>query len=90
MEKTIERKSLNGYTYRFVEWMMFGKPFVSTYFKREKDTKFSPCSKTFNSLDEANAWVDERDIAALAPKQEYVPVEIPADYYGVRGRYYGD
>jgi len=90
MEKTIERKSLNGFTYRFVEWMLFGKPIVSTYFKMEKDTQFSLCSKSFNSLEEANSWIDELDAAVLAPKQEYVPVDFPADYYGVRGRYYGD
>ena len=90
MERTLERQSLNGFTYRFVEWMMFGKPFVSTYFKMEKDSKFSPCTKTFNSLEEANAWVDAMDAATLAPKPEFKPVEIPADYYGVPGRYYGD
>ena len=90
MERTLERKSLNGFTYQFVEWMLFGKPMVSTYFKMEKDTKFSRNSKTFNTLEEANAWVDELDAKVLAPKQESKPLEIPANYYGVRGRYYGD
>lgn len=90
MEKTLERKSLNGITYQFVEWMIFGHKTVSTYFKMHNDKKFSPCTRSFNSLEEANAWVDGLDAAALAPKPEYKPVEIPADYYGVRGRYYGD
>lgn len=90
MEKTLERKSLNGFTYQFVEWEIFGHTTISTYFKMEKDNKFSRSTKTFNSLEEANAWVDGLDAAALAPKPEYKPVEIPAGYYGVRGRYYGD
>lgn len=90
MERTLERKSLNGFTYRFVEWMLFGKPTVSTYFKMEKDTKFSSSTKIFNTLEEASAWVDELDAKALAPKEEYKPCEIPDDYYGVPGRYYGD
>ena len=47
MERTLERKSLNGFTYQFVEWMLFGKPTVSTYFKMEKDTKFSRSTKTW-------------------------------------------
>ena len=90
MERTLERKSLNGFTYQFAEWMLMGRTIVSTYYKMEKDTKFSHSTKTFNTLEEANAWVDGLDAAALAPKPEYKPVEIPADYYGVRGRYYGD
>ena len=39
MERTLERKSLNGFTYQFVEWMLFGKPTVSTYF----DGRCRPC-----------------------------------------------
>ena len=90
MERTLERKSLNGFTYQFVEWMLMGRTTVSTYFKMEKDTKFSRSTKTFNTLEEANAWVDELDAKALAPKPVFTPCEIPSDYYGVRGRYYGD
>ncbi len=90
MERTLERKSLNGFTYQFVEWDYCGRTIVSTYFNMENDTKFSRNSKTFNTLEEANAWVDELDAKVLAPKPEFKPCTIPDDYYGVRGRYFGD
>ena len=89
MERTLERKSLNGFTYRFVEWKIFGHTTVSTYFKMENDADFSRCTRTFNSLEEANAWVDELDAPKLK-NVKYIPLEVPADYYGVPGRYYGD
>ena len=89
MERTLERKSLNGFTYQFVEFVIFGHTTVSTYFSTD-GKQFSRSTKTFNTLEEANAWVDELDAKVLAPKPEFKPCTIPDDYYGVAGRYYGD
>lgn len=83
MEKTtIEMTTKDGRRYQFVE--VFPN-FISTY--AWYDNKFNHISRDFKSFDEAAAWIDE-----LNKPQEWkhVKLEIPADYYGVRGRYYGD
>lgn len=89
MEKTINRTLLNGRKYEFVEWMIFGHTTVSTYC--EWDGKMNHIGMTFNNLEEAEKWCDERDYEYLHPVvKEEVPFTVPDDYYGVRGRYYGD
>ena len=83
MEKrTIEMTTTDGRKYQFVQSFC---DMVSTY--AWYDNKFNHISKTFKSMDEAAAWIEE-----LNKPQVWEPVkmEIPADYYGVRGRYYGD
>ena len=89
MERTLERKSLNGFTYKFVEWEMFGRTSVSTYFSKD-GKNFTHNTKNFNTLEEANAWIDKMDAAVLAPKPTFEPARIPADYYADCSRYYGD
>ena len=43
----------------------------------------------FRTLEEAHAHLDAIDQRVQTPVQ-FTPCEVPADYYGVRGRYYGD
>ena len=86
MEKELTLTAANGITYKFVEWMIFGHATVSTY--SMWDGEFHHICKTFNNLEEAKAWVAH--FAEPVKETRYVPCEVPSDYYGVRGRYYGD
>ncbi len=45
---------------------------------------------TFKTIAEAHAHLDEVDERFLHPCQINTGSTIPADYYGVPGRYYGD
>ena len=44
----------------------------------------------FRSLAEANAFLDRIDEKYRTPQPSITPCNIPANYYGVPGRYYGD
>ena len=44
---------------------------------------------TFRTIDEAQAHLDAVD-ERVSSTNHFTPCEVPADYYGVRGRYYGD
>lgn len=83
MEKTIERTLNNKLTYRFTE--VFTN-FISTYCFY--DNKWNHISKDFKSWEEVDKWCDEMN----APKKpvSFEPVEVPDDYYGRPGVYYGD
>lgn len=89
MEQTMNRTLLNGRKYQFVEWMIFGRPTVSSYC--EWDGRFHHIGMTFNTLEDAAKWCDEQDYKFTHPVQvKEVPFVVPDDYYGVAGRYYGD
>lgn len=83
------RTLLDGRKYHFVEWMIFGHPTVTSYC--EWDGKYHHIGLDFKTLEEATAWCDKMDNAYLNPAPiQHVEFTVPDDYYGVRGRYYGD
>ena len=89
--RSIEVSAANGYRYQFVEGL-FGR--VHTYFWDKWRNDWTHSCKDFNSFDDAIAWADsfgktdEKESKALDINWD--DIEIPADYYGVPGRYYGD
>ena len=82
-QRTIEMTTTDGRRYQFVQTF---SDMVSTY--AWYDNKFNHISKTFKSMDEAAAWIEELNM----PPREWKHIEcaVPDDYYGVPGRYYGD
>lgn len=91
MERTVYRETLDGCKYEFIEMMMFGKPYVisSCYFDYNK--RYNHIGLNFNTIEEALEWCDKKDYNYQhpAPVKPFT-YEVPSDYYGVRGRYYGD
>lgn len=83
MEKRIERTTADGRRYMFVETFPH---FISTY--AWYDNKFNHICKDFRTFEEAEAWVRKFD--EPVKESRYIETIIPDDYYGVRGRYYGD
>ena len=84
-----ERKSLimdasNGYRYQFVEFLGH----IITY--AWWDEKWNHIGRDFKNFDEAITWVKHFDEPVESASTMDFPIEIPDDYYGVRGRYYGD
>ena len=89
MEKTLERTLLNGKRYQFVEWQIFGHPTVTSYC--EWDGNFHHIGLEFHTLEEAAKWCDDMDYKHTYPAPvNHYEFKVPDDYYGVRGRYYGD
>lgn len=89
-EKTIEVSAANGFRYQFVEFLGH----ILTYYWDTCYGKWMRNSKTFNTFDEAIAWAEDfgkKETKAVEITPEYLKAfEVPDDYYGVRGRYYGD
>ena len=79
-ETIINRETLNG-----TKWEIVFDGFIAALYMNGHFSGY-----TFRTIEEAQAHLDAVDERCRTPKQEYKPVEIPADYYGVRGRYYGD
>lgn len=83
--ETYNRTTLNG-----TEWIV-ERGFLggfALYMKNYKgDWQFS--GYTFKTMEDAVKHLDEIDYKVSRPI-EFKPCEVPADYYGVRGRYYGD
>lgn len=89
MDKTLDRTLLDGRKYRFVEWMIFGHPTVTSY--SEWDGRFHHIGLKFNTLEEAAKWCDDIDYKETHPEPvKHYEFTVPDDYYGVAGRYYGD
>jgi hypothetical protein len=83
--KQIYRTTLNG-----TKWMLeidkFGCALMIQNWNSEG---FHFSGNYYRSEAEANAYLDGIDKAYLEP-QKIEKYEIPDDYYGVAGRYYGD
>lgn len=79
------RKTLNGTEWQIVEDFLGVALFLKNYNK--EGYHFS--GYCFKSVEEANAHLDKIDERVCNPV-EFKPCAIPADYYGVAGRYYGD
>jgi len=84
-EMTYNRTTLNG-----TEWQIIADNFgAALYMHNFGKEGFHYSGYYFRSVAEAQAYLDKVDERVSNPV-EFRPVEIPADYYGVRGRYYGD
>ena len=82
---TTYRTTLNG-----TKWMLETDKFGCALMIQNWDKDgYHFSGNYYRSEAEANAYLDSLDKAYLEPKKEET-YEIPADYYGVRGRYYGD
>ena len=79
------RKTLNGAEWQIVENFLGVALFLKNY-NREGYHFSGYCVK---SVEEAHAHLDKIDERISNPV-EFKPCVIPADYYGVSGRYYGD
>ncbi len=80
----------NGFTYKFVEFWNH----IITYYWDKNFQDWRQNSRTFKTMEEAVDWAES--FGKYEPKEikitpEYMKAfEVPDDYYGVRGRYYGD
>ncbi len=85
-ETIINRETLNG-----TKWQIVADNFgAALYINNFGKPGYHYSGYYFRSVEEANAHLNAVDERLLAPQPEFKPVEIPADYYGVSGRYYGD
>lgn len=79
------RTTLNG-----ANWMIEEDRFGATLFLKHYDKDgYYFSGNIFKSVAEANAYLDKIDERVSKPV-EFKPIAVPADYYGVAGRYYGD
>ena len=75
----IKRETLNGTKWEIVFNGFYASLYMNGHFS----------GHTFRTIEEANAHLDEVDERVKNPVQ-FVPCEIPADYYRDCNRYYGD
>ena len=81
----INRTTLNGAKWQIVK-EQWG---VALYLNNFGKEGYHFSGDIFHSVEEAQKHLDKIDArVANPPKRE--PVIVPDDYYGVRGRYYGD
>ena len=81
---TMERKLKNGKEYRFEQ--VFENYIVAYCFYFGK---WNPLSIDFKSWDEVENFCNKIDYDVEHPK-EWKPSDVPTDYYGRQGVYYGD
>lgn len=88
MDKKLEITAANGTRYQFVEWTLF-RTMVDTF--SWYNGKWNRIGKSFDSMDEAQAWVEELNQKYEARKNEPARTStMPASaYYSITG-YYGD
>jgi len=84
-EIVINRTTLNGYDWQIVA-DKFGAALMLKNYNKE-GYHFS--GNHFRTIEEANAYLNKIDEKYLKP-EPVASFEVPADYYGVAGRYYGD
>lgn len=85
-EMTINRTTLNGANWQII----VDNHGAALYLENYKKDGYHFSGYWFRSLDAAQAHLDEIDERVSAPRTAFTPCEIPSDYYGVAGRYYGD
>lgn len=78
--QTYSRTTLNG-----AKWEIVQDAFGAALYLNDKYSGYY-----FRSLAEANAFLDRIDEKYTTPQPSFAPCTIPAGYYGVPGRYYGD
>ena len=82
-QNTTYRTTLNGANWMIIE----DKYHIALYINGSKGYYFY--GYTFRTVEEAQRFLDKID-ARFSKPVESASIEIPADYYGVAGRYYGD
>ena len=81
----INRTTLNG-----AKWQIVADRFgAALYLKNYNKEGYYFYGEIFRSVEEANAYLNKID-ENFKKRQESTTYEVPADYYGVAGRYYGD
>lgn len=80
MRVIVNRQTLNGTKWEIVFDGFIAALYMNGYFS----------GYTYRSVEEANAHLDMIDAKYRAPQSTFKPAEVPADYYGVSNRYYGD
>ena len=84
-EIVINRTTLNG-----AKWQIVADKFgAALYLKNYGKEGFHYSGYYFRSVEEAQARLDKIDERVRTPFV-FKSCEVPADYYGVAGRYYGD
>ena len=87
--KALEITCLNGRKYRFTECPFYrGETYIYSEFFW--DGKWNRLCRDFKSLDEAKKFTEEINRQYSQPAPYFTSFDVPDDYYGVRGRYYGD
>ena len=81
----INRETLNGTKWQIVADNHGAALYMGNYGK----DGYHYSGYWFRTVEEANAHLDAVDERVKASVQ-FTPCEVPADYYGVAGRYYGD
>ena len=81
----INRTTLNG-----AKWQIVADEYgAALYLNNFGKEGFHFSGYYFHSIGEAQAHLDKVDERVRTPF-EFKPCEVPADYYGVAERYYGD
>ena len=84
-EEITYRTTLNGAQWQIVKDFLG----VSLYLKNHNNDGYHFYGEIFRSVEEATRFLDKIDERISNP-QPAIACEIPANYYGVAGRYYGD
>lgn len=84
-EMIINRTTLNGTKWQIVADKLGAALYMGNYGK----DGYHYSGYWFRSIEEAQAHLDEIDERVSRPVT-FTTCTIPADYYGVDGRYYGD
>ena len=85
-EEITYRTTLNGAQWQIVKDFLD----VSLFLKNFDKDGYHFSGYIFHSVEEANRFLDKIDERISNPQPSFFPCEVPSDYYGVRGRYYGD
>ena len=85
-EMIINRTTLNA-----TKWQIVADVYgAALYIENHGKDGYHFSGRFFRSVEEAEAYLNKIDEKVLAPVQVFTPTDVPADYYGVSGRYYGD
>ena len=84
-EEITYRTTLNGAQWQIVKNFLG----VSLFLKNYNNDGYHFHGEIFRSAEEANRFLDKIDERISKPQPAFA-YEIPANYYGVAGRYYGD
>lgn len=85
--KIEKRTTLNGTQWVIEDQFFGGVALLINNFGKEG---FHFSGYTFKTRTEAHAFLDEVDERVQHPHQIITCTAVPENYYGVRGRYYGD
>ena len=83
-EMTYSRTTLNN-----IEWQLVSTLFGNYALYRKSENGYVFSGYTFKTMEEGIKHLDSIDERISHP-MPFVVSEVPADYYGVANRYYGD